>query len=517
MFTQLAKEAPVKRMSEAPVNLNYEKMNRGFVALQNFVQEAASSGAPAHEVERNIWEQLLGIGRSAFGYFLTSQGSGDLGEEITLPNGESLPRLDKARGRRLVTVFGTFSLKRAVYGERVGQKAEFIPLDTRLGLPKSDFSYLLQDWDQSLAIENSYSHTSKILERILGFSQAVDSLERMNRSMAEEVPEYRDSKPIPAAIEEGEILVVSADGKGVPIRRESGEAAIFGHRKKGQKKNKKRMATVGAIYTIDPLPRTPEQVVESLFRDPTQDRLQKQKDRPHPVHKELLASLTHEEDGQEINSADVVFHRLSAQAAERNPAGIKASVAIMDGQKSLWEMLKEYFPEKEWVEVLDLLHVTPRLWQAAHLFHREGSVQATEFVKERLLSVLQGNVGYVIGGFRQMGTKARLGGAKKTSLRTICNYLEKNRERMRYDEYLKAGYPIASGVIEGACRHLVKDRMERAGMRWSMCGAQAMLDLRSTFLNADWDAFTQYRIRKQTESLYPYQKLVQKIDWPMAA
>lgn len=507
----------MKRMSEAPVNLNYEKMNRGFAALQKFVQEAALSGSAAHEVEKNIWDQLLGIGRSAFGYFLSSQGSGDLGEEMALPDGEKLERLDKARRRRLATVFGTFSLKRAVYGERAGQKAEFIPLDARLGLPKSDFSYLLQDWDQSLAVENSYSHTSKILERILGFSQVVDSLERMNRSMAEEVPAYRDSKPIPAAVEEGEILVVSADGKGVPIRRKLGEAAIFGHRKKGEKRNKKRMATVGAIYTIDPLHRTPEQVVESLFRDPTQDRLQKKKDRPHPVHKELLASLTFEEGGEEINSADVVFHRLSQQAAERDPTGIKPGVAIMDGQKSLWEMRQEYFPEKEWVEVLDLLHVTPRLWQAAHLFYGEGGAEATRFVKERLLSVLIGSVGYVIGGLRQMGTKAKLGGAKKKSLRTICNYLEKNRARMRYGEYLKAGYPIASGVIEGACRHLVKDRMERAGMRWSMRGAQAMLDLRSTFLNGDWDEFTQYRIRKQTESLYPYQKIVQKIDWPMAA
>jgi hypothetical protein len=88
---------------------------------------------------------------------------------------------------------------------------------------------------------------------------------------------------------------------------------------------------------------------------------------------------------------------------------------------------------------------------------------------------------------------------------------------MKYDEYLKNGYPIASGVIEGACRHFVKDRMERAGLRWSIDGAQAMLDLRSTYLNDDWDEFTAYRVKKETEKLYPHRNVIKEIDWPLAA
>jgi hypothetical protein len=78
-----------------------------------------------------------------------------------------------------------------------------------------------------------------------------------------------------------------------------------------------------------------------------------------------------------------------------------------------------------------------------------------------------------------MGTKHKLRGKKWDKLAKICGYLENNAHRMHYDVYLAAGYPIASGVIEGACRHFIKDRMERSGMRWTIERAQAMLDVRS--------------------------------------
>jgi hypothetical protein len=504
-------------MSGLARSLNTEALNQSAKNLLAFVQDAAECGTSAHEVELGVWKQVLQMGRQAFGIFLTQQGKGDLGESVELPDGRCLRRLEGRHPKVLRTIFGKFELNRAVYGSRENQKIEFVPLDTRLQLPESEFSYVLQDWDQAIAIENSYSQTSDLLQRILGFRQPVDSLERMNQEMSKDVQSFREEKSTPESRDEGEILVVSADGKGIPMRRESGESPILGHRRKGQKKNKKRMATVGAIYTVDPNLRTAEQVVESLFRDPKQEKPIFDGKRPKPQHKQVWASLTHEVDGQEVNSADAVFGWLSKQAEARNPENQKPVVAIMDGQKSLWEMRAKYFVGESVVEVLDLLHVTPKLWMAAHVFHAEGSDEATAFVKDRLLRVLQGDVRYVISGIRQMGTKEKLKGSKKKTLKQVCKYLEKNRDRLRYDEYLKAGYPIASGVIEGACRHVVKDRMERAGMRWSMRGAQAMLDLRSTYLNDDWESFTQFRIKRETKKLYTHLKLVKKIEWPMAA
>jgi len=190
-------------------------------------------------------------------------------------------------------------------------------------------------------------------------------------------------------------------------------------------------------------------------------------------------------------------------------------VSIMDGQESLWEAKERHFGVTV-VEILDILHVTPRLWQAAHLFHKEGSAAARSFVRERVRKVLAGRVTGVVKGLRRLGTTHGLSGPKRKTLRTLCGYLSSNAKRMRYDVYLAKGYPVASGVIEGACRHYVKDRMERSGMRWSKVGAQAMLDVRSEYLNGDWEAFHAFRIEHQTKRLYPHRQLLHGVEWTLA-
>jgi hypothetical protein len=271
------------------------------------------------------------------------------------------------------------------------------------------------------------------------------------------------------------------------------------------------MATVGAVYTVAPKERTAEELVALLFGD---DRPRKSEE-PTAQHKRVWSSLNIEE---EPHSGQLeVFAWMRLEHDRRNPNGDKRTICLMDGQQSLWTDRQLELPLEDVVEILDLIHVLPRLWEAAHLFHREGSNDATKFVRERLLRILEGDVGYVIGGLRQMGTKRKLRGNKRESLRRICQYLENNRDRLRYDEYLAAGYPIASGVIEGACRHLVKDRMERSGMRWTVAGAQAMLDLRSTYINGQWDEFQRYRISQENGRLYPHRDVFDQVEWPIAA
>ncbi len=143
------------------------------------------------------------------------------------------------------------------------------------------------------------------------------------------------------------------------------------------------------------------------------------------------------------------------------------------------------------------------------MFHAEGSDAAEAFVRERLLRVLQGKAARVVQGLRP--------GTARKNLRAVCDYLEKNLHRMKYDEYLSAGYPIASGVIEGACRHVIKDRMERAGMRWKVPGAQAMLQLRTIHANGDRERFQDSRIEQETSRLYPNKKALREAAWPRYA
>jgi hypothetical protein len=484
--------------------------------LRSFLLDALHNGLTFHDFEQGVHQRVLQIGHAATSDFLTAQGSGDLGPSLTLPNGDTVRRLQDLHTRELTCLFGTFTLERSVYGTREGQKIEFVPLDSRLALPPGKFSFLLEDFNQLFATENPFAKVATTLERLLCLKQHVDSLERQNRSLGADVEAFRKAQPVPAAKEEKEILVRTADCKGVPMRRPADAPAINNHEHKpGPKKDRKKMAVVGSVYTVDPHVRTAEEIVEALFRDPGSEK--PDRDRPEPKHKRVIARMNEyqSEEGEQRDGLVDVFLWLGQQVNERNPLRDKRIVNLMDGEHRLWD-IKDLLPGRcLQVDVLDLLHVTPRLWTAAGLFAVTASAKAQKLVRKWLLQVLRGQVGEVMKDMRAKGEKA-LSKKKQAELEKVCGYLENNKKRMKYDEYLKAGYPIASGVIEGACRHYVKDRMERTGMSWVQAGAQPMLELRSTNLNGDWDAFMAFHRERQTTLFHPHRSLLEQVAWPLA-
>ena len=180
----------------------------------------------------------------------------------------------------------------------------------------------------------------------------------------------------------------------------------------------------------------------------------------------------------------------------------------MDGQESLWDIAELHFNNDErLVLILDIIHVSTYVWEASSLF-QQSHEQRAAFTRERLLKILRGEVTGVIRGLRRMGSLDHLKGDKLKDLQRICGYFEKHQDKMRYDEYLAAGYPIASGVIEGACGHLVKDRMERSGMRWTLEGARSMLNLRAVFQSDYWNKFCQQRVTALSTIAHPHRDLV---------
>lgn len=481
--------------------------------LIEMVRQARRDGQRIDEVERTAFTELLQVGWHLLSAFIQSAGDGDLGETIEVPassensdvspeedgaaTSRTLRRLLEQHTRRYVSIFGELTVTRWVYGTREGQAIEAVPLDARLGLPAGDFSYVLEDWQQRLVVKESFGEATGDLKELLGVAPSVRAAEVMNRQMAEFAPSFRLNQPPPPAQEEGELIVFTGDGKGIPMRRPPAEQPRSGTRRtKGQKANKKQMSYVGAVYTIDPFVRTAADVVDELARK------QAAADRPQPQHKRVAAEMTQVLDGETCNGRVSLFGELSDEVHDRNPGGRKTVVAIMDGEQALWNVLELFLPEA--VGILDLFHVLERLWNAAHVFHAEGSTAAEEFVNARLRMLLEGKVGAVIGGMRQMLTKHHLSAAKRSASSTVIGYFENNRAHMQYDRYLAAGYPIGSGVAEGACRHLVKDRMEQTGMRWTVPGAQALLHLRALYLNGDWRSFCTYRIQHEQSQLYPY-------------
>ncbi len=485
-----------------------------FEDMLKFVEDAYAQSQAAHVVEEGIFRRVLEIGRLALGLFFEMSGDGDEGEFLVLPNGENVRRLKELHTREYLSVFGLFELVRAVYGTREKQKIQWVPLDAQLSLPASKFSYLLQDWDQGLAVDAPFDRVNEVIQKILGFGQSVNSLERMNRKMSEAVEVFWAQETAPVAEEEGALMVIQADGKGVVMRPEpetkSQDNPVVptaaphqgGKKNKEEKGGKKKMALVGAAYTVDLFIRTPEEILEALFRDATKKE-EHPPSRPKPVAKHVRASLLRDGNGTMRPSYDEIFGWLAHEVKLRNPDGKKPMPCIMDGQDSLWVAVAQYLPGLDLIPILDIIHVCSYVWDATHLFYHKGTPEAVSFAKERILRLLKGEVDGVIRGLRWKGTYEKLTGKALEELERVCGYFENNHHRMAYDEYLAAGYPIASGVIEGACRNVIIDRMEHSGMRWVLDGAHAMLGMRCIELSGAWDEFTRFRIQRECERLYP--------------
>jgi hypothetical protein len=460
-----------------------------------FVRAAPADGLRIDQVERGLFDRLLQLGFSLLTAHVAAHGDGDVGDTATAPDGQTCRKLPDPHDRTYRSAFGPLTIRRAAYGSREGQKIAWVPLDARLGLPEGEFSYLLEDWSLRFCLRGAFAEGRGSLAELLGLRPSVRSLEHMSRAVAEAVPAFADSRPPPPSAEEGELLVFTADGKGVPMRRPPTDGPRrHPRRKKGEKANKKQMAYVGAAYTIAPFVRTADQVLQELHGAEAPPA------RPKPCHKHVRAEMTRVVEGEACNGRVELFAHLAAQRQRRDPSGQKQTVCLFDGEPALWDEWLEWLGDT--IGILDLFHVLERLWDAAYCFHAEGSREAEAFVTARLRMLPEGRVRGVISGLRQMGTKHGLKGAKARALSVVANYLENNQDFMRYDEYLAAGYPIGSGVAEGACRHLVKDRLEQTGMRWTVAGAQAMLHLRATYLNGDWEAFCVYRIQQEQIRLY---------------
>ena len=484
------------------------KAKEEFQKIEETIRQATIQGKRIDVVEENLWDQMLSLGRLMLSSFVAGQGTGDLGPTLEY-EGRILKRLDRLHAKPYMSVFGALPpIERIVYGTRETQKHEVIPLDARLGLPESEYSYLLQQWSQSFCVKGSYKDAQSDLEQILRLRPSIRVLEDMNVSMSKDVEGFRSSQPSPSRDQEGEILVVTGDCKGVRIRgnRPPDEDAGNHARKRGPRPGTKREACVGSVYSIDRFVRSAEDVVNDVIRK------QRAQDRPIPQNKVLRAELTHQVDGEEINGKDVIFEWFGEQIEARQTSRSQELVCVMDGAPTLWKKLQVLMKTLgvTIVCILDIFHVMDYLWDAARCVHGSDDKAAEAFVTDRLRRILEGDVGRVIGGLRQMLTKGKFSSSKRKTLNTVIGYLHRKKKFMRYDEYLAKGYPIGSGVVEGACGHVVKDRMEGSGMRWSVPGAQSMLALRCVYLNEDWRDFHDYRIKDRVRNMYPYRDLVQQ-------
>jgi hypothetical protein len=466
-----------------------------FAALEAWLASRPTLQLPLHQIESQQQIKSREVQRLLLQAHLQRRGDGDVGPALRVPQaaGEALHSHRRLSTRGLKTIFGPVEIRRMGYS-RDGAPSIY-PLDRALALPARSFSYELQRRLVKAAVQNPFLESVQTIAELTGVSVSKRSLEEILPDATQDFDAfYRQRSATPAT---GSILVAAVDGKGIPMVKPCG--AQPAHRlTKGQKANKKRMATVATVFTRAPWVRTPQQVIESLF--PTS--LQAARDEvppPRPENKRVWASL--------LKGKTAVIQEVAEEMERRDPTRSLTRLALTDGERALQIRVDR---KLNVTLILDLMHVLEKLWKAAYVFHAEGSLAADLWVLDRTLRILFGEVGQVVKGIRQSITKRTLSGPKRKTLNGVAGYLYRNRRHMRYDEYLASGWPIASGPVEGACKNLIKDRMERSGMRWTEQMAEAIIQLRAIYLSGDFDAYWEFHIEQDQSRIYPDWTVVPK-------
>ena len=456
--------------------------------LLAYVTGAASDRASAYEAELRVFRGVLALGRTLLRLFFERRAAARPAGPVVASDGTPLGYHDR-RPVSYLSVFGKLVFRRHAFAAT--GHGVVCPLDAELSLPERCYSDLLREWSGFGSADASFREVAASLERILGWPLSVQALETTAREDAVDVAPFYE-RPVEAeatVLEAATILVAQADGKGVPMVQPA-PAARPARRGKGAPPNRMREAVVTALYTIQPYRRTPEAVVAALLRE---DDRPVAASRPRPIAKELRATL----DGKAV-----ALDRLAARVQRRDGPQIVDRVALTDGAHALQDQMRAALPAH--TLILDIIHAVEYLWAAGNALLGERHPERTAWVRHHLLALLRGQVEAVVTALSTDAATTELSATRRDTIATTIGYYQRNAPFMCYDQYLARGWPIGTGVIESACGHLVKDRLEQAGMRWTKDGAHAILDLRAIRLTDDSDAYWAFHRQRQHRRLYPH-------------
>jgi hypothetical protein len=468
-----------------------------FEAIIGALESDEMMGAEHGEVEKFVFEDGFELLRRLFQGHLDRRSAMEPLRE-SVKGCDRVERTHRREGctRSLESIFGEVTVIRVGYSYP-GYESLF-PLDAELNLPPGKYSHGLQSLLGDEASKGAFDEAVATVRKLTGGQVPKRQVLELMPGMAVDFDAFYVKRQLDGPEETDDLLVMSTDGKGVVMRegslrehtqraaekeREKSGEKKSGRLKPGQKPNRKRMATVTAVYSVAPYVRTPEEVMDVLETAEGEEPPDYEQKRPRPENKRVAASL--EKDPKQV--IDEMF----AEAERRDPEHLRTWSVVVDGAEHQLRLIKQAlrFCEVDVTIVVDIVHVSEYLWKAAHGFYPVGSKEAEEWVAEKMIEVLRGNAGQVAGGMRRSATKRGLGAQKRKNIDECADYLLKYKDYLHYDEYLAAGLPIGSGVIEGACRYLVKDRMEITGARWGLENAEAVLKLRALRTSGDFDEY----------------------------
>ena len=452
----------------------------------------------------DLEEQLLGRGRELLrrlhqDHLDLLAAREERRDDVTGPEGIARTRAEKGHGRQLATVFGQVTVTRIAY--RAPGSPSVHPLDAALNLPGERQSHGLRKLAAIESARGSFDDAAAAITRATGVKIGKRQAEELAQRAAADVDAfYAERRPGPAPDEH--VLVLTGDGKGIVMRPEAlrpatAKAAATTQGKlatrlsPGEKHGRKRMAELACVYDAAPVPRTPDDIIAPPGKaDSERTR------GPQAAGKWLTASVT--------DDIPAVIAAAFGEAGRRDPGHRRTWLALVDGNRTQIDAITAEAARRgvTVTVICDFVHVLEYAWKAAWSFFEKGDPDAEAWVAAQAVKILEGKAAQVAAGIRRRATTFGYSPAEREGADACARYLTAKKPYLDYATALAKGWPIATGVIEGACRHLVKDRMDITGARWGLDGAEAILKLRALTANGDFDRYWHYHLRKEHERVH---------------
>ncbi len=417
-------------------------------------------------------------------------------EEVRDADDVAYRSVERDHGRPLASVVGALSIGRLAYRHR-GQESLYLA-DAAANLPVEVHSHGMRELAAIESSRGSFAEAKEAIWRASGQVVGQRQVEQLARAAAVDFEAFYGSDARPEASGE-DVVVITADGKGVVMREAAlrpgtAKAAAKAQNKlktrlsPGEKANRKRMAEVVGVYTVEPVPRSPEEVLASHDEGP--------KAAPEAKDKWLAASV-------EQDAADVIA-RAFTEADSRDPEHSHDWVALVDGANHQIDRIKAEAKSRgaEVTIVVDCVHVLGYIWDAAWSFFDKGDPAAEKWVREKMLEVLRGKASLVAASIRRKATYLALEQTKRKNADVCAEYLLAKAPYLNYPKALSQGWPVGTGIIEAACRYLVQDRLEVTGARWGLNGAEAVLKLRALRKNGDWERYWRFHLAQERRRVH---------------
>ena len=485
---------------------NLENARQDFAQIICKLEDMSKSGTSLYVVEYQIFKTLIKLGKSLLLYYINLLTS--ISEDEFKKNNDNGKIDNKGLKKRVIfTIFGLITFYRTKFYIPT-TKNIYYPLDNRLELQAGKFSYRIQDWVGLGASDQDFRSSVSLLNRIFSYDLEGMQAERIVDKSSAEVDNFYEQAEFEEK-KEGGIFAVGFDDKGVPIkasdieREKDSKIVRLG---KGQKRGVKKHCTVSVGYSFDAKIRTPEDITDSLFREGKVEKPENKttENSKWAQNKHIRGFLSGKETA--INYG---FDNILDRKKDKNAK----IVVLVDGDRGLEKVINKVVEQKNInsiiaAVVLDFIHVTEYIWKAANANFGEKSNERVVWVKEQCLLILQSKLWVVIKNIEDFKLKHDGNLTKTNAFQSVITYFKNHEHMMDYKTYLELGYPIATGAIESACGHFVQSRMEKNGMRWSMVGAQKILNLRAINKNDDWEQYMKYYIKKDQEKIEAKYKMV---------